>query len=162
MVSVEKVKNRSAALSPWSAMTAGRAKPPRRRLPRLWRGWFWPARWSLHLRDNFEHAVPPESDHGKIAAVGREDGADVFPLGEVSQGSVGELQAEGFVAFHQGRDGGQGIGVDWEQGEQSALKAVEHLNERIRSLAKEPGCFRDDRPAGQEETAEKGAASTEE
>ena len=30
---------------------------------------------------------------GKIAAV-VEDGADVFPLGEVSQGSVGELQAE--------------------------------------------------------------------
>ena len=27
MVSVKKVKNRSAALSPWSAMTAGRMKP---------------------------------------------------------------------------------------------------------------------------------------
>jgi hypothetical protein len=46
--------------------------------------------------------------------------------------------------------GGQVLGAEREQGEEPALKALEHPVEGLGPPAEEPGGFRDDRPAGEQ------------
>ena len=83
-----------------------------------------PPRWLESYRNHLSCFVyltygraPTGGRCRKIPAVEREDGADVFPLGEMGQGGVGELQAGRFVTFHHGGDGGQVVGVERQQGE---------------------------------------------
>ncbi len=92
-------------------------------------------RRSLHLRDELERAVALEADDGEVPAVEREKRADILTLGEMRQDGIGQFQAGILVAFHPGHDGGQVVGIERGQGEESAGEAVEELVKRVGPLA---------------------------
>jgi hypothetical protein len=78
----------------------------------------------LDLRQKLEASVAFKADAGEISAVRRKDATNVFPLGKMRQRGIGELQAGGFVAFHDYRDGGQVSGVECKQRKQPAGTAT--------------------------------------
>lgn len=92
----------------------------------------------MDVRDEPQRAVAFEANDREIPPVGGEDGADVFPLGEVGEGGVGELQAVILVALHHRGDGGQIGGFERQETEDAVTETVEELVKARWPRAEEP------------------------
>ncbi len=87
-------------------------------------------RLTIPIGNQPEHAIAFEPNDRKIAAIQGEKGPNLFPLSQVSERCIRQLDVGRFIPGHQRADPGHGGRIQFQYSEQAMIKCRKKLLDR--------------------------------